>query len=800
LKIPDNAHLLGDATDKTKRPISDPSSDLSPQTQEGSASWAKDARFLSEIIETQSDLAAVELDLRTIMQMVAQRTQKLTNADGASVQIVEGNYLICRAVSGMMTSYRGGRFGLASSFTGHVAVSGHHDYCEDVEEDERVDRTVTDRLGIRSLICVPICHGAKVVGVLNVTSRLRCAFVHRDALALRLMAGLVAAAISHAAEFEDKKKLLAERTAALAALRDSEERFRSAFDHAAIGMALVAPDGRWLQVNRSICQIVGYTEHELLVRDFQSITHPDDLDADLAQVRRLLAEEIQDYQMVKRYIHRQGHLVWVLLSVSLVRDGDGKPVHFISQIQDVTRRKETEDALRASEDEYRTTFEMAGVGKAQLDLRNFRFVRVNNKLCETLGYPLEELTTLTFLQITHPDDVAQCQEAAIRMARGEQMEFSVDKRFIRKNGSVVWMTLNATVIADASGQPVRAVSTFQDVTERRLVEQLERDRRKVLEMVAKDLPLPAVLGQLGATVEAQIGGVTAGVMVLQDGNVRLHGTHLAPKWRKALLARGLSLAAGLASSAWQSDETCGVTFVADDDVWTELRPLAAKHNIKACWTTPIQSTDTTPLGLLMMFAHTSRRPTRAEAQTLDMAAKLASICIEHHDTTRKLSHLVRHDPLTGLANRVMFEDRLQHAMDLAGRSGHQVGLLVLDIDKFKSINDTHGHQVGDQLLQQFAQRLQAKLRETDTMARMGGDEFVVVLPELRNRDGAAAVAEKLVKSLDQPFAIGSVTMPVTASIGIAIFPGDGVNAVRLQKQADDALYRVKQRGRNGYGF
>ncbi len=733
------------------------------------------------------------------MQMVAQRTQKLTEADGASVQTVEDDYLICRAVSGMMSDYRGGRFGLASSFTGQVALSGNHGYCEDVDQDDRVDRAVTDRLGIRSLICVPICHGAKVVGVLNVTSRSRCAFEHRDVLALRLMAGLVAAAISHAAEFEDKKKLLAQRTAALAALRDSEERFRSAFDHAAIGMALVGLDGRWLQVNRSICQIVGYTQHELLVRDFQSITHPDDLDADLTQVRRLLAGEIQDYQMVKRYIHRQGHAVWALLSVSLVRDGDGKPVHFIAQIQDVTRRKETEDALRASEDEYRTTFEMAGVGKAQVDLHTFKILRANHKLCETLGYSAEELTTRTLLDVTHPDDADRCRHAAIRMARGEQMEVSFDKRFIRKNGSVVWMTLNATVIPDANGRRTRAVSTFQDVTERRLAEQLERDRRKVLEMVAKDMPLPAVLGQLGATVEGQIGGVTAGVLVLEDGGVRLHGIHLAPKWHKALLASGLSLAAGLAASAWLSEEKCGVTFVPDHEVWRNLRGLAFRHKIGACWTTLIQGTDSTTLGLLLMFAQTSRRPSSAETQTMDMAANLASICIEHHDTTRKLSHLVRHDPLTGLANRIMFEDRLQHATDLAGRSGNKVGLLVLDIDKFKSINDTHGHQVGDQLLQQFAHRLQAKLRETDTMARMGGDEFVVVLPELRNPEGAAAVAEKLIKSLAQPFVMGSLTVPVTASIGIAIFPNDGANPTQLQKQADDALYRVKQRGRNGYG-
>jgi PAS domain S-box-containing protein len=118
---------------------------------------------------------------------------------------------------------------------------------------------------------------------------------------------------------------ITERKRAETALRESEQRFRSSFRDAAIGMALVATDGRWLQVNRSLCEIVGYPKEELLTKTFQEITHPDDLDADVEQVRRMLAGEIETYQMEKRYIHKEGHVVWILLSVSLVHDEDGKP-------------------------------------------------------------------------------------------------------------------------------------------------------------------------------------------------------------------------------------------------------------------------------------------------------------------------------------------------------------------------------------------------------------------------------------------------------------------------------------------
>ena len=139
---------------------------------------------------------------------------------------------------------------------------------------------------------------------------------------------------------------ISEQKKAAEALRLSEERFRGAFDAAAIGMGLVAPDGRWLQVNASLCQIAGYSEDELLGMTWKDITHPDDLDADLEHARRLLAGEIHAYQMEKRYIHKDGHIVWIVLSRSLVRDAGGEPLHFVAQIEDITPRKQAEQKLQ----------------------------------------------------------------------------------------------------------------------------------------------------------------------------------------------------------------------------------------------------------------------------------------------------------------------------------------------------------------------------------------------------------------------------------------------------------------------
>jgi two-component system cell cycle sensor histidine kinase/response regulator CckA len=126
-------------------------------------------------------------------------------------------------------------------------------------------------------------------------------------------------------------------------LREAEDRFRGAFDSAAIGMALVAPDGRFLQVNPALCELVGYSEEELLGGTFQGITHPEDLDADLEFVRQMLVGEIQTYQMDKRYFHKLGHVIWIRLSVSIVRDSAGTPAYFVSQIQDITEQRRAEE-------------------------------------------------------------------------------------------------------------------------------------------------------------------------------------------------------------------------------------------------------------------------------------------------------------------------------------------------------------------------------------------------------------------------------------------------------------------------
>jgi len=192
--------------------------------------------------------------------------------------------------------------------------------------------------------------------------------------------------------------------------------------------------------------------------------------------------------------------------------------------------------------------------------------------------------------------------------------------------------------------------------------------------------------------------------------------------------------------------------------------------------------------------------TRGLARTIRHAVERHRMLSELKQARRREHHLATHDPLTGLPNRQLFYDRLSHAMAYSARHRESLAVLFIDMDHFKSVNDTWGHEVGDKLLTSAAERLSACLRKTDTAARLGGDEFVVVLMDLNRIQDAAKVAQNTLRALAKPYVLGASEICVTASLGIAIYPSDGKDADRLIKNADTAMYKTKEEGGNNYRF
>jgi PAS domain S-box-containing protein len=254
-------------------------------------------------------------------------------------------------------------------------------------------------------------------------------------------------------------------------LRESEQRFRGAFEFAAIGMALVAPNGRWLRANKSLCEILGYTADELLATDFQSITHAEDLDADVGQVRQMLDGSLSHYDMEKRYLHKDGHIVWVLLSVSLVRDARAQSMYFVSQIQDITDRKHAEGRLIESELRYRTVanlvpgFVFEGIVRDGHPYPTW----VSDGFERVYGCTLDRFVELGGKAFYGAAARAQILAGASAMASGSNLDITVPLKNV--HGFQRWLRVVARSVRSGAGSDAhRVLGVAEDVTERKRLE------------------------------------------------------------------------------------------------------------------------------------------------------------------------------------------------------------------------------------------------------------------------------------------------------------------------------------------
>ncbi|MEQ8552390.1 MAG: PAS domain-containing protein [Cyclobacteriaceae bacterium] len=270
----------------------------------------------------------------------------------------------------------------------------------------------------------------------------------------------------------------------------AENQFRGAFEHSALGMALVSTDGKWLKVNKKLCSMVGYSEKELLIKTFQDLTHPDDLDADLNQVQSLLDDKITGYEMEKRYFHKDGHIVWVLLNVSLVRDADRNPVHFVSQILDITQRKQTEDELKQVTDRLTLAVRGSKIGIWEYDIKQDVLIGDDSQL-RLYGYSSGRFSVSLeeWLSSIHPEDVDQCRRDAWLAINGEK-DFNTEFRVVWPDKSIHYLRALSLIQHDEHGNPIRMVGTSWDMTEEKKSEELQRmmaaneSKRKEMEQFA----------------------------------------------------------------------------------------------------------------------------------------------------------------------------------------------------------------------------------------------------------------------------------------------------------------------------
>jgi PAS domain S-box-containing protein len=253
-------------------------------------------------------------------------------------------------------------------------------------------------------------------------------------------------------------------------VRESEERFRSVFETSPLGLALIDQDQKLVQVNPSLCRLSGYSAEELMGLKPIDSTYPDDLPKSQEMAERLFKGEIPHYQLEKRYIKKNGEIMWTTLTATILRDREGRPLMGLGMIEDITERKLAQEALRQSEEQFRAVFEQGPLGVTLIG-KDYRLVKVNQAFCRMMEYSEAELTRMTPLDFTYPDDREGTQERVQRLFETGVAVQNVEKRYVTKSGGIIWGSLNTSVIHDREGRLIYAMGMIEDITERKRTEE-----------------------------------------------------------------------------------------------------------------------------------------------------------------------------------------------------------------------------------------------------------------------------------------------------------------------------------------
>jgi diguanylate cyclase (GGDEF)-like protein/PAS domain S-box-containing protein len=571
-----------------------------------------------------------------------------------------------------------------------------------------------------------------------------------------------------------------ERVRSEEALRESTERFQSSFELSAIGEGIVSLEGRWLQVNGALCTMLGYSEEELLSLSFQDITHPEDLNNDLTHLSQMLAGTVRTYQIEKRYFHKRGHLLWITLNVALVHDAQGAPLYIISQIQDMTARKLAEDEMRRqqerlqeSEAQFRLLFANNPHPMWVLELGTLKFLEVNEAAIARYGYSREEFLSMRLTEIRPPEFESQLFDH-LAVLHG-QSRLRDQARHRTKDGQFIDVEIAGHAL-EFDGRKTMLV-LVQDITERKAAQEALLQQAAMLQEQAEllDLAHDAIVVRQGGTAAIQFWnrgadrmyGFTREEALGESAHTLLHTVFPQPIEEIEAIVRD--------TGYWEGE----LIHTARD---------GRRLTVASRWA--LQRSESGEPGAVLEINNDITERKRAEEH-------LEALLAERTATLQVVEYRALHDDLTDLANRTLIYDRLDHAIQAAHREQSHFALLFLDLDRFKRVNDTLGHRIGDLLLQEVARRLQRTLRQSDTVARLGGDEFAILLPGSDNA-GAERAAAKILEALKPSILLEEHHLDIGGSIGIALYPDHGTTAETLMQRADGAMY-VAKRDRTGFG-
>lgn len=500
--------------------------------------------------------------------------------------------------------------------------------------------------------------------------------------------------------------------------------------------------------------------------EWQAIIDPHDREVALANAKAHMANPDHPYDQVVRYRHADGHTVWVRCRGIAIRDGDGVPVRMLGAHNDISDVMRRQQALERAEQQLRVSFDNAPIGMVLARVDGSLFA-VNDAFCDFVQRDRASLLKADYQSITHPDDVESSVGIIESLIHGELRSAQAEKRYLLPDGSPVWGMLSVSVARDTNGEPLHFIAQVKDLNKEKEARQVAERAEALFRASFDDSSSGQLLvsldpGELGCIAEAN--NAAERILRTDDLPGNLFIDFIGPDHRSEAdsMLNTLAQSGSRFELEWQAQPSYD-----EQSRW-----------VRAVGTRVGEHSDSNPHALVQIEDITERK-----------------------DALERLEHMANHDLLTGLPNRSLAVDRLEQGLARARRRNSRVGLLFLDLDNFKVVNDSLGHPAGDELLRAVAAVIVRVVRESDTAARFGGDEFIVICDDLPTDLAEAervlnATAERISDALLTPIEASGGLSTVRVSIGARLSNGSEDTAQLMISDADAALYRAKSLGRS----
>ncbi|MFC7686959.1 EAL domain-containing protein [Ureibacillus sp. GCM10028918] len=428
------------------------------------------------------------------------------------------------------------------------------------------------------------------------------------------------------------------------------------------------------------------------------------------------------------------------------------------------------------------------------------FALFNEAASNLTGYTREETIGLSFERMIAHDFLEKTRFHFNEAVKGNNENFQ--SVLINKSGERIAVSIVIVPII-VNNMIEGIIGVTKDITEKMILETLKHGQNRILEMITKNKPFQTVLDNIASLFEGiSYTGGKCSIMLMDESRTKLSPVSAPslPKEYVDLLEKSQILGnTGSCGAAAFTKQTIIVEDTQSNPLWEKYKEIALQFNLMSCWSIPLLDDKDNVLGTFAIYYDKCHFPNENDIRILNEASYLAGIAVQHYQTKERIKYLAFHDHLTGLPNRRIFEEKVSNALENSKQTEHNFSILFIDLDRFKNINDTYGHNIGDELLIEVSKRLRKCVKETDVITRLGGDEFTILI-ENSTVEIARRVADRIVDVFEEKFILEKIQCYITPSIGITVYPTHGKNVSELLKYADGAMYQSKKEGGNQYSF